>query len=106
VARYIGDLRENRFPVAHDGYSTREQARERYVLFRILFLNRSLTGFREIVAKRFEEYYDEPIGPYYEKVVQDLKRRCYVELVGGKLVFTERLWNLLAGLEIGTPSIL
>jgi oxygen-independent coproporphyrinogen-3 oxidase len=106
VARYIGDLRENRFPVAHDGLFTREQARERYVLFRILFMNRSLAGFREIVAKRFEEYYDEPMGSYYEKVVQDLKRRAYVELVGEKIVFTEKLWNLLAGLEIGTPSIL
>jgi oxygen-independent coproporphyrinogen-3 oxidase len=106
VARYIGDLRENRLPVANDGHSTREQARERYVLFGILFLNRSLDGFREIVARRFEKYYDEPMGSYYEKVLHDLKRRGYAGLVGGKIVFTERLWNMLAGLEIGTPSIL
>jgi oxygen-independent coproporphyrinogen-3 oxidase len=106
VARYIGDVRENRHPVSHDGHSTREQARERYVLFRILFMNRSLAGFREIVANRFAEYYDEPIGCYYEKVVQDLKRRGYAELVGEKIVFTERLWSMLSGLEIGTPSIL
>ena len=106
VARYVSDLREDRFPVAFDGHSTREQARERYVLFRILFMNRSLAGFRENVAKRFEEYYGEPMGGYYEKVVQDMKRRGYVETAGEKLVFTERLWNMLAGLEIGTPSIL
>jgi oxygen-independent coproporphyrinogen-3 oxidase len=106
VARYIRQLREHRCPAAHDGYSTREQARERYVLFRILFMNRSRAGFREIVTRRFEEYYDEPLGTYYEKVVQDLQRRAYVELVGERIVFTERLWNMLAGLEIGTPSIL
>jgi hypothetical protein len=35
-----------------------------------------------------------------------MQRRAYVELVGEKMVFTERLWNMLAGLEIGTPSIL
>jgi hypothetical protein len=69
-------------------------------------MNRSLAGFREIVANRFAEYYDEPIGCYYEKVVQDLKRRGYAELVGEKIVFTERLWSMLSGLEIGTPSIL
>lgn len=106
AARYIGDLREKRCPVAHDGYITREQSRERYVLFRILFMNRSLAGFREMVARRFAEYYGEPMGSCYEKVVQDLKRRGYAGLAGGKIVFTERLWNLLAGLEIGTPSIL
>jgi oxygen-independent coproporphyrinogen III oxidase len=106
VARYIGELRENRGPVAHDGHCTREQARERYVMFRILFMNRSLAGFRETVARRFEEYYDEPIGAYYDKVVQDMRRRAFIELVGEKIVFTKRLWNLLAGLEIGTPSIL
>ena len=106
LARYIGDLQENRCPVAHDGYFTREQCRERYVLFRILFLNRSLSGFREIVAKHFEEYYDETMGGRYEKVVQDLERRAYAGLVDGKIVLTERFWNLLAGLEIGTPSIL
>jgi hypothetical protein len=59
-----------------------------------------------IVAQRFAEYYDEPMGACYEKVVQDLQRRAYVKLVGDKIVFTERLWNMLAGLQIGTPSIL
>jgi oxygen-independent coproporphyrinogen-3 oxidase len=106
VARYIEELRSNRLPVMYDGHFSRAQARERYVLFRILFLNRSLTGFREIVAKRFQDYYDEPMGGYYEKVVQDMKRRAYVELVGERIVFTERFWSMLAGLEIGTPSIL
>jgi oxygen-independent coproporphyrinogen-3 oxidase len=106
VARYIGDLSENRCPAARDGYSTREQARERYVLFRILFMNRSLASFKELVAEHFEDYYDEPIGAYYEKVVQDLRRRGYAELAGEKIVLTERLWSMLAGLEIGTPSIL
>jgi oxygen-independent coproporphyrinogen-3 oxidase len=106
VARYIAELRANRVPVMHDSHFTRAQARERYVLFRILFLNRSLPGFREIVAKRFQDYYDEPMGGYYGKVVQDLKRRTYVELAGERIVFTERFWNMLARLEIGTPSIL
>jgi hypothetical protein len=46
------------------------------------------------------------MGSCYERVVLDMRRRAYVELVGRKIVFTERLWNLLAGLEIGTPSIL
>jgi oxygen-independent coproporphyrinogen-3 oxidase len=106
VARYISDLQESRYPVVHDGHPTHEQVRERYVLFRILFLNRSLAGLRDIVAQRYEEYYDEPIGGYYEKVVQDLRRRGYADLVGEKIVLTERLWDMLAGLEIGTPSIL
>ena len=106
VPRYISALRENQCPVAHDGHFTREQSRERYVLFRILFMNRSLAGFREIVGKRFAGYFDEPIGSYYEKVVQDMKRRGYVELVGTKIVFTEHFWKVLAGLGIGTPSIL
>jgi len=106
VTRYIGQLGANRCPAAHDTYSTPEQARERYILLRILFMNRSLPGFREIVARRFEDYYSEPMGVYFEKVVRELERHGYVELAGGKLVFTERLWNLLAGLDIGTPSIL
>ena len=106
VGRYISDLRENRYSVAHDDHFTAEQAHERYVLFRILFMNRSVAGFKEAVAKRFEEYYDEPMGLYYEKVVQDMKRRGYIELVGEKIVLTEQLWKMLAGLEIGTPSIL
>ena len=106
VARYIEELRANRLPVIHDSHFTREQVRERYVLFRILFLNRSLTSFRKIVAQRFQDYYEEPMGGYYERVVQDLKRRAYAELAGGRIVLTERFWNLLAGLEIGTPSIL
>jgi hypothetical protein len=59
-----------------------------------------------MVAQRFEEYYDEPMGSYFEKVVHDMQRRAYVQIVGGKIVFTERFWNMLAGLEIGTPSIL
>jgi oxygen-independent coproporphyrinogen-3 oxidase len=106
VVRYIRDLGENRFPVAHDVQTTRDQARERHVLFRILFLNRSLAGFRDVVARRFSESYDEPLGDYYERVVQDLRRRGYVEPADDRLVFTERLWTLLGGLEIGTPSIL
>ena len=35
-----------------------------------------------------------------------MKRRGYIEVFGEKIVFTERLWNMLAGLRIGTPSIL
>ena len=54
----------------------------------------------------FADYYGEPVGPCYDRVVQDLTRRGYVGLVSGKIVFTERLWRLLAGLDIGTSSIL
>jgi hypothetical protein len=43
---------------------------------------------------------------YYENVVQDMKRRAYVELGGEKIVFTERLWNMLAGLRLcGETSV-
>jgi coproporphyrinogen III oxidase-like Fe-S oxidoreductase len=104
--RYAGELRADRLPVMHFTHFTREQVRERYVLFRILFMNRSLAGFEENVAKGFEACFDEPMGGYYEKVVQDMKRRGFIEPDGGRIVFTERFWNLLAGLEIGTPSIL
>jgi hypothetical protein len=106
AGRYIGDLQAGRFPVANDGHCTPEQARERYVLFGILFLNRSVAGFREVVAKRFEEFYDEPMGSYYDKVLQDMQRRGFAGLDGGRIVLTEQFWNMLGGLEIGTASIL
>jgi len=105
VSRYIGHLREHLCPTEYDVHSTPEQARERYVLFRILFLNRSLAGFREIVAKRFEDYYSEPMGSCYEKVVADLRRRAYIEFTGDRIVFTERFLEPAGGAEHWTPSI-
>ncbi len=105
VTRYIAEARAGRWPVGYDAPVTEQQARERFVLFRILFTNRSLAGFKDRVRKGFEEYFAEPLGLYYDRVVQDLIHYGYVELAGGRIVFTERLWKLLAGLRFGTPSL-
>jgi oxygen-independent coproporphyrinogen-3 oxidase len=106
VERYIRDLGERRWPVQNDLPCTPDQARERYVLFQILFMNRSRPGFRDRVTRHFEAYYHERIGLYYDRVLEDLRRRGYVEVMEGRIQIAEPFWNKLAGLEIGTPSIL
>jgi oxygen-independent coproporphyrinogen-3 oxidase len=105
VTRYVTEVQAGRWPVGHDAPVTEKQARERFVLFRILFTNRSLAGFKDLVQERFEEYFAEPLGSYYDQVVQDMIHHGYVELVGGRIVFTERLWKVLVDLRFGTPSL-
>ena len=50
VARYIGDLREDRFPVAHDGHSTHEQAREPIICCAVLFVTLTLIPLQSEIA--------------------------------------------------------
>jgi len=83
-----------------------QQAHERFVLYRILYMNRSLPAFRQILDERFQEYYGKPVDGLYDKVLADMVKLRFVKMDGERVVLTDRLWHILNRVKIGMPSIL
>ena len=106
VEEYISAINNNRSPALSGGPLTRQQAFERFVLYRIIYMNRSLPNFHEIVNKSFYEYFGIELGDVYFKVLDDLKRLRFIKHDSGKIVLTDRLWMILNKVKIGMPSIL
>jgi oxygen-independent coproporphyrinogen-3 oxidase len=106
VRDYIAAVNRNRSPALSGVPLTKQQAYERFVLYRIIYMNRSVPNFHEIVQKRFFEYFGIELGDTYFKVLNDMKRMRFVKKGIGRIELTDRLWMILNKVKIGMPSIL
>ncbi|NVO11322.1 MAG: radical SAM protein [Bacteroidales bacterium] len=85
---------------------TQQQAMERFVLYRLLYMNRSLPNFKNLMEERFFEYYQTPLNDLYEKVLNDMLKLRFIRLNGEKIELTNRFWRILNKVKIGMPSII
>ncbi len=99
-------LDQNESPNKSGTYLTEQQNYEKFVFNRILFMNRSLPDFRDIVAKRFNEYYGCELNGIYEKVVNDMLNKNYIFIKEGIIHFTKRFNKILDHFRLGAPSII
>lgn len=105
VHEYMEAIR-NRESTAMSGAAlTMKQAHERFVLYQIIYMNRSLPNFKEVVGRNFYQYYKEPMGDLYDKVVADMVQLRYIEKDTECIKFTNRMWKILNKVKIGMPSI-
>jgi oxygen-independent coproporphyrinogen-3 oxidase len=106
VRKYISAVNEKRSPAMSGIRLTSQQAYERFVLYRIIYMNRSLPNFQESVEQRFFEYYNTHLGELYFKVLEDMKRVRFIKKESDAIIFTDRLWRTLNKVKIGMPSII
>lgn len=106
VDEYMDAIKNNKSTALSGVPLTIEQAYERFILYQIIYMNRSIPNFKEIVAKNFYDYYKVPIGDLYDKVVQDMVRIHYIEKDTDRIRFTTRMWMILNKVKIGMPSII
>jgi len=107
IDNYIAAIKNGDYGSAATGPLTLEQCYERYILFSIIYLNRSLENIKEIITYNFEEYYNIPIENRYEKVVLDIVELKFAKVdEDGKILFTNRMWHVLGQVKIGMPSII
>jgi len=106
VHEYISAIQNDRSPAISGVTLTMQQAYERFVLYRIIYMNRSLPNFRGIVERNFYEHYGIPLGNIYDKVLDDMIKLRYIKKDTDKIEFTDRLWMILNKVKIGMPSIL
>lgn len=107
IYEYMSGVRNNRYPVISGVPLTKLQAYERFVLYRIIYMQRSLPNFHEIVKQKFFEHYGVKLeDSIYYKVLDDMKRLRFIKKGTDKIILTERLWSILNKVKIGMPSIL
>lgn len=105
VDEYMSAIHHGKHTALSGILLTKRQAHERFVLYRILYSYRSLPDFRQIVEKRFNEYYLTEIGDTFEKVIGDMEKLRFIKRAGAAIVLTDRLWRILNKVKIGMPSI-
>lgn len=106
INEYIKNINNNSHTSISGIMLTPPQSLERFILYRILYMNRSLPDFKEILEKRFVDYYKTPIDGLYEKVIDDMIRLKFIKLNGHNIELTDRLWHILNKVKIGMPSII
>ena len=107
VDEYIKSIKNNEHGVKAGAPITSEQAYERYILFCIIYLNRSIGNMKEIITNQFVDYFNTSIDNRYEKVVQDMIQMKFAVVdEDGKIKFTNRMWHVLGQVKIGMPSII
>ncbi|MCC5468454.1 coproporphyrinogen-III oxidase family protein [Pelosinus baikalensis] len=107
VREYISAVNENRSPALSGIRLTQQQAYERFVLYRILYMNRSSSDFRENLEKGFYEYYNTSLSnKIHLKVLSDMERMKFIKTTNEEIIFTDRLWRVLNKVKIGMPSII
>jgi oxygen-independent coproporphyrinogen-3 oxidase len=106
VNEYCDLLDQDESPNKSGSYLTEQQNYEKFVFNRILFMNRSLPDFRDIVAKRFSEHYGCELNGIYEKVVNDMLNKNYIFIKKGVIHFTKRFNKILDHFRLGAPSII
>ena len=106
VIEYCDLLDQDESPNKSGSYLTEQQNYEKFVFNRILFMNRSLPDFRDIVAKRFSEHYGCELNGIYEKVVNDMLNKNYIFIKEGVIHFTKRFNKILDHFRLGAPSII
>lgn len=107
VEKYIEAINRNEFPTRSGIPLTQKQTWERYVWFIFLYFNRSLPNFREVLQRKFKEFYHTEVGNLYDETVENLLRLKFVKVdATGKLTLTNRLMRILTKLNMGVPSII
>jgi oxygen-independent coproporphyrinogen-3 oxidase len=106
VDDYIDGINSQNSAAFADSVITDEQMYERYILYRLLYMNRSLPDLKGIIGKRFSEFYGIDIGERYEKVISHLLAKKFIVLESQRVVFTERFINILKNFRFGTPSVI
>jgi oxygen-independent coproporphyrinogen-3 oxidase len=106
VSEYIAAVANGQDTALSGIVLNEKQAHERFVLYRILYMNRSLPDFRKILDDRFQEYYGKPVNGLYEKVLNDMVKLRFAKVQGERVILTDRLWHVLNRVKIGMPSIL
>jgi oxygen-independent coproporphyrinogen-3 oxidase len=107
INEYISGINDNLYPAISGLPLTQQQAYERFILYRIIYMQRSLTNFHEVVQKRFLEHFGVELDDrLYYKVIDNMRRLRFIEKGTDKLILTDRLWSILNKVKIGMPSIL
>lgn len=107
VDDYIASIKNTGCGSPFCGPITMQQAYERYILYSIIYLNRSVPDSKGIIELNFREYYGIEMGDKYDKVLEDLRRLRFVKVGDdGKISFTQRMWHVLSMEKIGMPSII
>ncbi len=107
IEEYISNLKKNGYGTKSAAFLTKEQAFERHILYSIVYLNRSLSDFKDVINSNFKDYYNVSAEDRIEKVISDMKKLKFIyEDDNGKLIITKRMWNVLGQIQIGVPSII
>lgn len=106
VKEYIDNVTSGNGSAFADSVITDEQTYERFILYRLLYMNRSLPDLKGLIGKRFREFYGIDIGGRYEKVIGYLLRKRWIEMNGEQVIFTSQFNNILKNFRFGTPSII
>ncbi|ACL75245.1 coproporphyrinogen-III oxidase family protein [Ruminiclostridium cellulolyticum] len=106
VNDYIEAINSKNSAAFADSVITDEQMYERYILYRLLYMNRSLPDLKGIIEKRFSEFYGIDIGDRYEKVIGHLLAKKLIVLDGQRVIFTDKFLNILKNFRFGTPSVI
>lgn len=102
---YIKTLQHDTYPVLADSLLTMMQSYERFIFYRILFMNRNLPAFRKKVEAEFEDYFNVKLESLYDKVVNDMINRNLIFYDGTVIKFTSKFDSVLEDFRIGMPSI-
>jgi hypothetical protein len=106
VREYIGAIASGTDTALSGIVLTPQQASERFVLYRILYMNRSLYNFRHILETRFADHCHANLGETYDKVIDNMQRLRFIRHENSRIVLTDRCWRILNKVKIGMPSIL
>lgn len=106
VKKYIKEMKEGVESINTEVKLTPQQVLERHIVYLIIFLNRSLDNFKEVVSEEFEHYFGREIGDLYDTVVHDMVKGRYISVNNGKIKIERRLSKLFQNLSIGNPSII
>lgn len=103
---YIDSIENNKSCIFTDSVLSDQQNRERFILYRILFMNRQKEDFVKKIEDGYRRFFGEDINDQYQKVVDDLVKKRFIENDNGYLRITKKLQRILANFRFGTPSLI
>lgn len=106
VDEYIKSVNEGHLGSQSAAPLTNEQMYERFILFSIIYNNRSASNYEQKVSENFKAYYGIEIGDRLQKVIDDMIKVRFIRIENGKIVLTKRMYHVLSQVKIGMPSII
>lgn len=106
VIKYIESVNKGEIGLQGAAPLSEEQMYERFILYSIIYNNRSISDFEEQVEENFRNYYGIEIEDRFHKVIVDMKRIKFIRIEDGKIVLTKRMYHILSQVRIGMPSII
>jgi oxygen-independent coproporphyrinogen III oxidase len=102
---YTKSIENNESYIFTDSLISEQQNRERFILYRILFMNRSKEDFVTNIKAGYRRFFGEDIGERYDKIVTDLLERNFMVVKENRLQMSKKLQLILSNFRFGTPSL-